>query len=60
MDVNALRSITTMLMFVVFLGIVLWAWNSRRRADFDEAAQLPFVDGPLDSGPAAAPQGEKQ
>ena len=55
MDVNALRSITTMLMFVVFLGIVIWAWSSRRRREFAEAAQVPF----LDSEPAAALRGDK-
>ena len=56
MDVNELRSITTTFMFVVFLGIVVWAWSGRRRAAFDEAAQLPFVE----SEPAAQPGGEKQ
>ena len=56
MDVNALRSLTTMFMLVVFLAIVVWAWNSRRRAEFAEAEQLPF----LDSTPGATPQGEKQ
>ena len=55
MDVNALRSITTVFMLVVFLGIVVWAWNGRRRAEFAQAEQLPF----LDSAPGAALHGEK-
>lgn len=42
MDVNTLRSITTVLAFVVFLGIVVWAWSQRRNADFEQAANLPF------------------
>ena len=42
MDVNTLRSITTVVSLVVFLGIVLWAWSRRRSADFEQAANLPF------------------
>jgi cbb3-type cytochrome oxidase subunit 3 len=25
---------------VIFCGIVVWAWSSRRRADFEAAARL--------------------
>ncbi len=42
MDVNSLRSIVTVATFVVFIGIVLWAWSKRRSADFEQAANLPF------------------
>ncbi len=42
MDVNTLRSVTTVVSLLVFVGIVLWAWSRRRRADFDQAANLPF------------------
>ena len=44
MDVNLLRSVTTLFMFLVFIGIVAWAMAGRRRADFDAAAQLPFLE----------------
>jgi cytochrome c oxidase cbb3-type subunit 4 len=44
MDLNDLRSLATVLIFLAFLGIAAWAWSSRRRADFDAAAQLPLVD----------------
>jgi cytochrome c oxidase cbb3-type subunit 4 len=44
MDVNVLRSVTTLFMFLVFIGIVFWAMSGRRRADFDAAAQLPFLE----------------
>ena len=44
MDVNVLRSVTTLFMFLVFIGIVFWAMAGRRQADFDAAAQLPFLD----------------
>ncbi len=42
MDINLLRSIVTVVTFLVFIGIVLWAWSTRNRARFDEAARLPF------------------
>lgn len=42
MDINTLRSIVTVVAFITFLGIVVWAWSSRNTASFDEAARLPF------------------
>lgn len=42
MDINTLRSITTLVSLGVFVGIVWWAWSKRRTADFEEAANLPF------------------
>lgn len=42
MDVNTLRSIATVACFITFIGIVIWAWSGRNRAEFDEAARLPF------------------
>jgi len=50
MDVNDLRMVVTVLSFVAFLGIVMWAWSRRREQGFAEAAQLPFLD---DAEPAA-------
>ncbi|MBT5230885.1 MAG: cbb3-type cytochrome c oxidase subunit 3 [Methylococcales bacterium] len=46
MDVATLHSIHTVLMFIAFIGIFLWAYSSKRKADFDEAANLPFADEP--------------
>ena len=59
MDVIVLRSLTTLFMFGVFVGIVVWSLAARRRKGFDEAAQLPFLENPSDDGPAASAQGEK-
>ena len=36
--------IWTIVLLVLFIGIVLWAWSARRRKDFDEAARLPLDD----------------
>ena len=42
MDINLLRSIVTVVAFIVFIGIVIWAWSRRNQARFEEAARLPF------------------
>jgi cytochrome c oxidase cbb3-type subunit 4 len=42
MDVNDLRSIATVVCFVIFIGIVVWTYSRRNREDFEEAAKLPF------------------
>ena len=42
MDINDLRSIMTLVSFLTFVGIVLWAWSARRKPAFEEAANLVF------------------
>jgi cytochrome c oxidase cbb3-type subunit 4 len=42
--VNAFRSLVTVTLFILFLVIVAWAYSSRNRGAFDEAAALPFQD----------------
>ena len=37
-------SVWTIVVMVVFIGIVLWAWSGRRAKAFDEAAQIPFTE----------------
>ena len=36
-------SVFTVLSFVVFVGIVIWALSKRRKRAFDEAAREPFA-----------------
>jgi len=52
MNVNDMRVVVMLLGLVLFLGIWAWTWSSRRRAAFEEAAQLPFLDDEsgLDAG----------
>jgi cytochrome c oxidase cbb3-type subunit 4 len=45
MDINDMRIAVTVILFIVFIGIVVWAWSRRNQQRFDEAAQLPFKDG---------------
>jgi cytochrome c oxidase cbb3-type subunit 4 len=44
MDINDFRSLQTVLAFIAFIGIVIWAWSKRRKKSFDDAANLPFAD----------------
>lgn len=44
MDIQTLRGLGTILVFVAFMGLVFWAYNSKRKSSFDEAANLPFAD----------------
>ena len=50
MDINTLRSLVTVLAFVSFVGIVLWAYSGRARRGFEEAAQLPFAEDEVAPG----------
>jgi len=42
MDLTTLRIGATVACFVVFMGIVAWAFSRRNTRRFAEAAQLPF------------------
>ena len=45
-----LRSSITVVLFAAFIALWIWAWSSRRRDEFDSAAQLVFDDGVPPSG----------
>ena len=47
MDINDLRSLITVLAFICFIAIALWAYGSGRKQAFDEAARLPFTEEEL-------------
>jgi len=42
MTLDDIRYGVTVLSFLVFAGIVVWALSPRRKRDFAEAEQLPF------------------
>lgn len=49
------HSFWTVLLLILFIGIVIWAFSSRRKRAFDEAARLPleeedFVPGRASGG----------
>ena len=43
-SINTMRTVVTVVSFLVFIGIVIWAWSARRKSQFDEAARLPLDD----------------
>ncbi len=51
MDINDLRSLFTVVTFVMFIAIVWWAYSGKRKQAFEEAALLPFTDDePVEAG----------
>ncbi|RMG27875.1 MAG: CcoQ/FixQ family Cbb3-type cytochrome c oxidase assembly chaperone [Gammaproteobacteria bacterium] len=44
MDINDIRALFTVLVFVAFIGVWIWAWSDKRKQAFEEAANLPFVE----------------
>ena len=57
MNFGLIHSVWTVLMFVLFIGIIVWAWSAKRKRRFDEAARLPLED---DDAAPARPSGGKQ
>ncbi|MEJ8856865.1 cbb3-type cytochrome c oxidase subunit 3 [Variovorax robiniae] len=42
MDLTTLRIAATVACFLVFIGILAWAFSRRNTERFEEAARLPF------------------
>jgi cytochrome c oxidase cbb3-type subunit IV len=51
------HSFWTVALLILFIGIVLWAFSSRRKRGFDEAARLPLEE---EEFVPARPSREKQ
>ena len=49
MDINDLRSIVTVVTFIMFIGIVAWTYSGHRRQAFEKAANAPFDEDPADA-----------
>ena len=49
MDIGTFRGLLTVVLMVLFVALVFWAYSHRRKADFDAAARLP-LDGDSGSG----------
>ena len=60
MDINDLRVVITVLAFVAFIGIVVWAYSRKRKHDFDEAARLPFSGKDFGEDAAATQTGKER
>jgi len=44
MDINDLRGLLTAVLLFSFVGLCIWAWSSRRKADFEASAALPLEE----------------
>ncbi|CAH0539853.1 cbb3-type cytochrome oxidase subunit 3 [Vibrio marisflavi] len=42
MDIGTIHSIWTVLLFVCFVGVVWWAFGSKRKARFEQDAKMIF------------------
>ncbi|MBT3430432.1 MAG: cbb3-type cytochrome c oxidase subunit 3 [Proteobacteria bacterium] len=53
--ITLFHSIWTTLMFILFVGIVVWAFSRRQKTEFATAASIPFEDEehPIQSDPDA-------
>lgn len=43
-DINVLRGLSTILVMIGFLGVCVWAYSSKRKEEFTQAALMPFAD----------------
>ena len=48
MDMVTFHTIWTVILFVSFIGIIVWAYSKRQKTRFTEAANLVFADDELD------------
>ncbi len=61
MSFGLIHGLLTALLMILFGGIVWWAFSSRQKKRFDEAANLPFADEDDQSAPNKRSQkGDKQ
>lgn len=42
--VTQIQVVWTVVVMIVFLAIVFWAWSGRRKESFDEAANIPLEE----------------
>jgi cytochrome c oxidase cbb3-type subunit IV len=59
MDINDVRSLITVASFAAFVGIVAWAYGSKRKARFEEAARS-VLDDSDEEGVIGKTQGERK
>ena len=44
MSSGMIRGLGTVVVFVAFVGLTLWVFSAKRKAEFAEARLLPFAD----------------
>jgi cytochrome c oxidase cbb3-type subunit 4 len=56
MNITVILTAWTIVVLVLFVGIVIWAYDSRRKARFEDDARIPFNDDDT----VAAPNNSKE
>ncbi|KHK66005.1 MULTISPECIES: cbb3-type cytochrome oxidase subunit 3 [Pseudomonas] len=46
MSTGMIRGLGTVVVFIAFIGLVLWVFSSKRGPEFAQARLLPFADEP--------------
>jgi cytochrome c oxidase cbb3-type subunit IV len=44
MNAGWMSGVATAVLLICFLGVVVWAWSSGRKQEFERAARLPLED----------------
>ena len=44
MDYTFVQSIWTVIAMIVFIGVVIWAYSSRRKSEFEKASRMACDD----------------
>jgi cytochrome c oxidase cbb3-type subunit 4 len=53
MDIGTFRGVITIVLMLLFIALVAWAYSRRRHEDFSEAARLPLEE---DDAPPSSPR----
>jgi cytochrome c oxidase cbb3-type subunit 4 len=56
MSSGMIRGLGTVVVFVAFVGLTLWVFNSKRNPEFAEARLLPFADEPTPDDATQEPE----
>ena len=60
-DINLFRGIYTIALFATFIGLCIWAWSDKRKEEFTEAANIPFMeDKALANNASDLPEGSNR
>jgi cytochrome c oxidase cbb3-type subunit 4 len=43
-DINIIRGLLTIVLMVLFVAVCIWAYSSKRKRDFEQAARLPLEE----------------
>ncbi len=58
--VTQIQVVWTIVVMIVFLAIVFWAWSGRRKESFDEAANIPLEEEDFIEEKASSAENNKE